>query len=121
MKLLETRSLVRSKVFIRSPGVILHFFFLKKSLPVKPLVSVDGVNSLDVQGTEILNELKSRLPGLCSTKLLRAGYSSSYVCLCSKCGELVQNTGGRITFYFFTFNNVQQISIPQTKWFFGKT
>ena len=70
MKLLETRSLVRSKVFIRSPGVILHFF-LKKSLPVKPLVSVDGVYSLDVQGTEILNELKSRLPGLCSTKLLR--------------------------------------------------
>ena len=32
--------------------------------------------------------------------LLRARNSSSYVCLCSKCGELVQNTGDGIKFYF---------------------
>ena len=54
---------------------------MKKSPPVKPLVSVDGVNTLDVQGTEILNELKSRLTGLCSTKLLRAG-NPVLMCVC---------------------------------------
>ena len=48
---------------------------------MKPLVSIDGVNTLDVQGTEILNELKSRLPGLCSTKLLRAG-NPVLMCVC---------------------------------------
>ena len=50
---------------------------------MKPLVSIDGVNTLDVQGTEILNELKSRLPGFCSTKLLRAGLFQFllYVCV----------------------------------------
>ena len=91
---------------------------------MKPLVSVDGVNSLDVQGTEILNELKSRLPGLCSTKLLRSGNSSSYVCLCSECGELVQNTGYRIKFYFSTlimfnklvFNKQNVLSVKRSKW-----